>query len=241
MRGRGIRNLLIVIVVLGALFTAADRLAVAYAQSQAADRLRGSYGMTATPSVSIKGFPFLTQVAAHRLDEVTVVATDVQGSTATDGLRLSRFTADLSDVRLNGAFSSAVASTATGTALISYADLSKQAPSGITVGYGGTDAQGHGLVKFTGSYQLPLVGTQKISVTGHVGLRGGKTLRVTADGKPVVLGMPLPVSVDQLIRQQTDFTGALPQLPTGIALNGVTATPDGLQISLTGSNVPLVG
>lgn len=241
MRGRGIRNLLIVIVVLGGLLTAADRLAAAYAQSQAADRIRSSDGMAATPSVSIKGFPFLTQVAAHRLTEVTVTATAISGSSTTGGLPISRFTADLHDVRLNGDFSRAVASTATGTALITYADLGKQAPNGITVGYGGTDSGGRGLLKFTGSYQVPLLGTQQFSVTGHVAVKGGRTLRVVADGKPVVLGMRLPVSVDALIRQQTDFSGALPALPSGIALGGVTATPDGVEVALTGTDVPLTG
>lgn len=241
MRGRGIRILLVLVVVLGGLFVAADRLAVSYAESQAADRLQRSQGLTTRPSVSIKGFPFLTQVAAHDLTEVTATATDVQTTSGTDRLRISRLTADLHDVRVNGNFSSAVADSATGTALVSYADVARQAPKGVTVGYGGTGSDGKGQVRFTGSYRLPVLGTQKATITGHVTVESGDVIRLKADGKPVIMGVRLPIDVERLVRENTDFGGPLSGLPTGITVSGVDATPDGLQISLTGRNVRLAG
>jgi hypothetical protein len=57
---RAVRRLLIVLVVLAILFTAADRISVAVAQSQAASRIQSSKGLNKKPSVSIEGFPFLT-------------------------------------------------------------------------------------------------------------------------------------------------------------------------------------
>lgn len=59
---RALRILLIVVVVLGGLFVLADRLAVHFAEGEAADKLRTSENLASTPDVSIKGFPFLTQV-----------------------------------------------------------------------------------------------------------------------------------------------------------------------------------
>lgn len=57
---RSVRILLIVLVILGGLFVGADRLAVGFAEDEAAEKLRTSEGLSETPDVSIKGFPFLT-------------------------------------------------------------------------------------------------------------------------------------------------------------------------------------
>ncbi len=67
---RALRVLLVIVVILGGLFVAADRVAVNIAEDKAADKIRGSQGLDRTPEVSITGFPFLTQVANRSLDEV---------------------------------------------------------------------------------------------------------------------------------------------------------------------------
>lgn len=68
---RALRVLLVVLVIFGGLFVAADRVAVNLVEDKAADKIRSSQGLDKTPEVSIKGFPFLTQVAGRSLDEVT--------------------------------------------------------------------------------------------------------------------------------------------------------------------------
>ncbi|GAA1901144.1 LmeA family phospholipid-binding protein [Streptantibioticus ferralitis] len=244
MRGRGIRILLILVVLLGGLFVAADRLAVSYAESKAAEKIQRSQGLADKPDVSIKGFPFLTQVASKKLDEVSVTFTGLQTTSDSGTLRVARLTADGHGVQLNGDLmsgniSSAVADNATGTALISYADLSKSASNGITVAYGGKGANGKGQLKVTGSVQLPLVGTQQVSVMSHVEIKNGDAVQLHADGMPSIMGISLPVSAEQLVRQQTDFGGQLSGLPSGIKLTSAEATPDGLQVSLSGTNVKL--
>ena len=67
---RALRILVIVAVILGGLFVIADRVAVGFAEDEAAEQLKTSEGLAKTPDVSIKGFPFLTQVASGELDEV---------------------------------------------------------------------------------------------------------------------------------------------------------------------------
>ncbi len=240
---RGIRVLLVLVVVLGGLFVAADRLAVSFAESKAADRIQSARGLSAKPSVSIKGFPFLTQLLDKDLSEVTVTAADLQTSpgAAAPGagpLRIARFTADLHDVRTNGDYSGATADTATGTALISYAELSKAAPSGVTVSYGGPDSGGKGQVKVTGSLVVPGIGAIQRSVVSEVAVSGGDTVSLHARSIPG--GDTIP-GLDRLVRRKTDFTTRLSGLPHGITLDSVQATPDGLQFSLTGKNVPLTG
>ncbi|AEW94909.1 MULTISPECIES: LmeA family phospholipid-binding protein [Streptomycetaceae] len=241
---RGIRILLILVVVVVGLLVAADRIALSVAESKAADRIQSAEGLSAKPGVSVKGFPFLTQVLAKNLDEVTVSATDLHpnGTTvegATGPLTIARFDADLRDVRINSDFSSAVADTASGTALVSYADLTKAAPSGVSVSYGGTDSSGKGRVKVTGSITLPVLGqTLHRSVLSEISLDGGNAVRLRAQEIPGGDAVP---GLDQLVRSKTDFTRRLSGLPHGIQLSSIRATLQGVEITLTGKNVSLTG
>ncbi|ARZ68582.1 DUF2993 domain-containing protein [Streptomyces sp. HU2014] len=235
---RAIRTTLIVLVVLGALFVAADRIAVYFAEDQAAEKIRSSQGLSGTPEVSIKGFPFLTQIAGSSLDEVEVKLDDaVTASTGRESIRVSGFDATLHDVRIDSSFSSAVADRASGTAHISYADLTKAAADpGVTIGYGGTDAAGKSQVKVTGKVMV-MGQTVERSVNSTVSVRGGNTVRVRADEVPAE-GIP---GLEEAVRQKIDIDRQLNGLPKGITLDKVVTTPDGIDITLAGSKVNLAG
>lgn len=239
---RGVRRLLVVVVVLGGLFVAADRVAVSYAQSKAAARIQSSQNLSARPHVSIKGFPFLTQVARHRLGEVTVTADDVEASAGSTGdqarVRIAQLDCDLHQVRFSGDFGSAIAGTATGTALVSYADLTSGAPSGVTVSYGGRNSAGQGQVKVTAGVALPGLGVIRRSVVSEVAVSGGDTVRLHARAIPGAGTIP---GLDQLVRGKIDFARQLTDLPDGITLASVQAAPDGVEMALTGRNVSLTG
>jgi hypothetical protein len=58
-RTRGWIVLLGTLVVLAVLFVVADQVAKAYAQNMIVGKIQSSAGLTAKPSVSIKGFPKL--------------------------------------------------------------------------------------------------------------------------------------------------------------------------------------
>src|SRR5438309_2600442 len=64
--------LAITVLVLVGLFVAADRVAVAVAQSAAAKTLKSSEHLDTTPTVRVAGFPFLTQIVHRKLSHVTV-------------------------------------------------------------------------------------------------------------------------------------------------------------------------
>ncbi len=240
MRRRGVWITIAVVVVLGGLLVAADRIALGYAESTAAQRIRSSRGLSREPQVSIKGFPFLTQVIGRKLDDVTVTADDVETAPGTTGngegrLRIAHLTSDMRGVRISGSFNSAVADTATGTALVTYADLSTGAPAGVSVSYGGRNTAGKGEVKVTGTIVLPGFGAVTRSVISDVTVSGGDTVRLHARSVP---GGTIP-GLERLVRDKIDFNRNLSGLPAGISLVSVQATPDGVLIALTGRNVAL--
>ncbi|MFF8290794.1 DUF2993 domain-containing protein [Streptomyces sp. NPDC016309] len=229
---RALRILLITAVILGGLFTIADRLAVNYAEGEAADRIRANQGLTGSADVSIKGFPFLTQVMGKELDQVDVTLTGVEASAGGRKVRVTEMNAALQRVRLENNFSRAVAASASGTARISYADLGKASEEDVTVGYGG-----NGKVKVTGSIEIPVLGKVTRSVLSSVSLAGDDTIRVHADKVP---GEGLP-GVEERIRERTDFDRQVGGLPTGLKLQKVEATPEGVVVTVTGTNVVLTG
>ncbi|WP_327709763.1 DUF2993 domain-containing protein [Streptomyces sp. NBC_00464] len=228
---RALRILLIVVVVLAGVFIAVDRAAVYFAESEAADRVVVSGARTGSTEVSIKGFPFLTQVAGSELDEVDVKVTGIEATAGGHALRISRMDAELRQVRLTDGFSGATATRASGTAVISYEDLTKAASDGVAVEYGG-----NGKVKVTGAVNI-LGRTMSRSVLSTVTLVDGHTVRVHADKVP---GEGIP-GLEGLVREKTDFEREVGKLPNGLKLEKIQPTAAGLEISVTGTDVRLAG
>jgi hypothetical protein len=246
---RALRIILIVVVILGGLFVIADRVAVGFAENKAADRIKSTEGLASTPDVSIKGFPFLTQVAGGELDDVKIGIKDYEASTggtnaATSTIRIDDLNAEMHGVVFNGDYSSATANSATGTATIAYAELLKAAKSepaqvapGVTARVIGLSDGGNGKIKVT--VTATVLGTkvpQPVSVLSSVSV-SGDTVKVHADSLPK-LGVEL---AEGRIRAITDFQQKIDKLPGGIQLDKVEAAKDGVDISVRGSNVKLVG
>jgi len=247
---RALRILLIVAVVLGGLFVIADRVAVGFAEDEVADRLRTSEGLAATPDVSIKGFPFLTQVAGGELDDVEVGIKDYEAATGVSGqdIRIDDLNARMRGVEFTGDYSSATAATATGSATITYAELLKAAKAttgseptevvpGVTATVVGLSDGGNGKIKV--EVEATVAGTklpEPVSVLSTVTVEGD-TVKVKADSLPN-LGIDL---ADNRMRTVTDFEQKIEGLPGGIKLDSVEAGKTGVDISVKGSNVSLAG
>ncbi|MGW3283959.1 LmeA family phospholipid-binding protein [Streptomyces sp. NPDC001002] len=245
---RALRILLIVVVILGGLFVIADRVAVHFAQGEVADKLKTTENLSATPDVSIKGFPFLTQVASGELDDVEIGIKDYNadtGNSAGDGpqtIRIDDLKARMKGVDFSGDYSSATAANATGTATIAYDELLKAAKSEPTQVFTGVQAQVIGLsdggngkikvdVKVTAlgqSQTYPVLSTVTVA---------GDTVKVHADNLPkLVVDL-----ADSRMRSITDFQQTIDQLPGGIKLDSVQAAKSGVEIAVKGSNVKLAG
>ncbi|MFJ1611214.1 DUF2993 domain-containing protein [Streptomyces sp. NPDC088251] len=228
---RALRILLVIVVVLGGIFVAVDRAAVYFAESEAADRVQVTGATIGSTDISIKGFPFLTQIAGSQLDEVDVEITGIETDTNGRRVRISRMNAALHEVKLADGYSSATAARATGTAVISYRDLTAAAGDGVAVEYGG-----NGKVKVTGTVDV-LGNPLSRSVLSTVTLVDGHTLKVHADKVP---GKGIP-GLEGAVRQKTDFALEAGGLPSGLKLRKIQPTADGLEISVAGTDVRLAG
>lgn len=248
---RAVRILLIISVVLGVIFVAADRIAVNLAESEAAEKVRASQGLRATPEISIKGFPFLTQVAAKQLDEVGI---SLSGITAIAGGRTVNVTeveAALVDVKIDSNYSSAVAARAKGSARIAYTDLTKAAPAGAQVSYAGAERAAKGQVKVSGPLLEVLEGAgigvpstfegllkgRTVTAYSKVELGSGNAVKLKADSLPK---LPVP-GFDDEVRRALDYDLKIEGMPAGLKLDRAQATEQGLKFSGTGTNVSLVG
>ncbi|WP_041821776.1 LmeA family phospholipid-binding protein [Streptomyces davaonensis] len=247
---RALRISLIVVVILGGLFVLADRLAVGFAEDEAAEKLRTTENLAATPDVSIKGFPFLTQMAAGELDDVEVGIEDYEASTGTgsETILIDGLTANMKGVQFSGDYSSATAASATGTATITYAELLKATKSqptevvpGVEANVVGLSDGGNGKIKVAVRVQGKAAGVlpidRTLSVLSTVTVENNK-VRVHADALPSIKGLSL---AEDRVRRITDFQQAIDQLPGGIQLDKVEAAKDGVEISVKGSNVQLAG
>ncbi|MFB7357969.1 LmeA family phospholipid-binding protein [Streptomyces gardneri] len=227
---RALRILLIVAVVLGGVLVGIDRLAVAYAESEAASRVKLSGASSESFEVDIKGFPFLTQVADKRFGEVDVVAKGVEATAGSRKIKITELTADLRDVTVTGDWAGARAGSASGTALISYADLTAASDREATVAYGGD-----GKLKVTGGVEI-MGRTLTRSVLSTVTIVNGDTIKVRADEVP---GEGIP-GVEGLVRQRTDFERPI-GLIAGMKVEKVEATPEGLAVAVSGKDIALAG
>ncbi|WP_306321489.1 MULTISPECIES: DUF2993 domain-containing protein [unclassified Streptomyces] len=246
---RALRILLILVVVIGGLFVAADRLAVHFAEDKAADKIRTSEGLGQTPDVSINGFPFLTQVAGGTLDDVEIGIQDFEAKSEDAGksgaaIRIADLKAEMHGVKFDNSYSSATAASATGTARIDYAELLKavkkqdpvQVAPSVTAWIDGLSYAGDHKVKVTLAIKTPL-GTVRPSVRSTVDVSGGE-VRAHADSLPDVAAVRL---AGDRLRGVVDFKQALDDLPAGIKLDRVRAVPQGFEIKVKGSDLDLVG
>ncbi|MEV0642708.1 DUF2993 domain-containing protein [Streptomyces sp. NPDC050619] len=244
---RALRILLIVVVILGGLFVVADRVAVNFAEGEVADKLKTTENLASTPDVSIKGFPFLTQVVGGELNDVEVGINDYEADTGIEGrtIRIDGLKADMKGVEFSGDYSSATAATATGTASITYAELLKTAKSeptqvapGVTAKVIGLSDGGNGKIKV--EVEATVFGTklpEPVYVLSTVTAEGD-TVKVHADTMPSFGNVDL---AEERARTVTDFEQKIDGLPGGIQLDKVRTAQNGVEITVKGSDVKLAG
>jgi hypothetical protein len=224
-RRHPLRTSIIVLIVLIGLFIAADFAARAYAESKTAAEIQ-QHGFPKKPSVDIEGFPFLTQVAAHKLNDVQISSSNV-----TEGpLEIASMSASLKDVHINGGFNGGTIDSLNGTAAITFPALanalaSEAGPLGA-------------LAKSTLSFSA--AGPSEVKATLHVlAFSGTAVWRVTVrHGNAIHIRLVsaggLPTSVLSPI---ADKTLQLPSLPLGLQIQSISVNSSGLVGVLTGQNV----
>ncbi len=214
-RHRGLTITAIVVVVLAILLIAADRVAAGIAENQVASQIK-SAGFPVKPKVTIDGFPFLTQLAARDFRQMDITASNV-----TEGpLDIASVNATMHGVHINSGFNGATVDQINGTALITFAGLSRAGGigDGITLSNGGNgDVKASidlGFVSGTALAQVTRTGPHQISV------------RVVSAG-----GLPLSV-----LGPLQDFSVNLPNLPAGMTIQSVSVTGQGLLVAIAGTH-----
>lgn len=220
------RTLVVVLLVLGVLVVAADRGAAALAGWRAGAALQTALKTSTRPSVTIAGFPFLTQVLGGVYEEVRISAQEVPTAT----VPVASMTATLHQVRLQGS-SSVTAQSAVGLALLRWADLAAAAPvPGVELAAGPTSDQVRVSRTVTVlGVSMPLSGLATVAV-----VEGGvKVSAVSVDVGGASLGSLLPAQLRDLLT----FTVPVSGLPGGVQLTSVSSSDPGLELMLTGTNV----
>jgi hypothetical protein len=218
-----VRRLVVVLLVLVALLVAADRVALHVAQKAVAEQAQLSADLTVTPTVRVRGFPFLTQALRGRYGHIDVTASDLDRG----GVRVSSLEATLRDARipwreaLDGTVRTIPVGNLEATAMVTYADLAHRSRVvGVTITPEGDALRVTGRVTVLGQ-------TVRVSSLSTVSLRGGR-IAVTAKSLRV-LGQSSPALVNALART-LDLLVPVGALPYDLKLTSLRVTSGGLQL-----------
>jgi hypothetical protein len=227
-----VRKLLVLLVVLAVLAVVADRVAVSVAEREVAAQLQTQADLAGRPQVDITGFPFLTQVAEGRYDDVEI------GLTSADLRQPAGTRADVSlrGVRLPpsellaGAVSRVPVDRVDGTATLSYAQLAGRIGGGTAV-----RQEGDGL-RITRTVE---VAGQRLPVTASG--------TVTLDGRDLVIdvrhvagaGVQLPDVLVGQVSDLLDLRYRIPALPFGLRVTGVRPEADGVAVTVRATDTVL--
>lgn len=223
------RKLAAFLFVIVVLLIAVDRVAVAVAESKISDRVAASYSLPAKPSVTIRGFPFLTQVLAGDYQEIDVTAGRVPVAKITLTqltARLKGVHASVSELLHGGGLSTVTADRAAGSAVIPFSELARWLPRGIRLSRAGPDVRVSGAVHVLG-VRVPLSGTAAPSVTGA-------GIRVTPKDFTIPSGFTVPVSS---VTGHFGILIPLTSLPLHLRVGSVAVTSTGLRAGASARNV----
>jgi hypothetical protein len=207
-----ITPLVILVILLGV-----DRAAAAIVASAIADKIQGS-GFPVQPTVSVEGFPFLTQLISGHLDGVTITAPSVPAGPVTTSIN-----AQATGITLNANYSSGTIAHVTGTGFITFASLAGAAAQQGAPGLKISRLSSH-TVRLTET-----LGALAASAIAQVVRTGRNELGIS-----LVSSQGIPLSLLGPIRH---LTVTIPKLPLGLAVQSVTVTAGGLVIGVTGNNV----
>jgi len=231
-RHHRLRNTIITLVVLLVVLVAVDRLAAFYVQGRIASQIQDQ-GFPAKPTVSVKGFPFLTQVISRHFQEVQISSQNVK----TGPVEIKSINATMSDVRMNSGYSAGTVGSLAGTGVITFGSM-KNAIGNLAGGQLGQAIGASGLtLKPVSSDEvkasISLLGLFNASATWQIIRVNGHEIKVH-----LVSNNGLPGSI---INQARNINVPIPKLPLGMKIHSVVVTSAGITIRVTGHDVAFGG
>lgn len=223
------RKFLIALVVLVAVLAVADRISLFLAERKIANRVAATYRLASPPAVTIRGFPFLTQVVAGKYQQVQITVNWVQQSGVLLRDLRARFDqvhAPLSQLVSSGQTRSITANRADATALIPFATVQARLPSGIRLGPDSGRLRLSGTLGYQG-VQVPVAAAVSLHVTANA-------IEITP--RNLTVGGTLPVPPTLL---GTRLAIALPvhDLPMNLHVTSVRVTANGFEVAASADDV----
>ncbi|MBE7187405.1 DUF2993 domain-containing protein [Jatrophihabitans endophyticus] len=215
------RKLIVFVVVVAVLLVVVDRVGDFVAERIVADNLQSSQHLQQRPDVTIDGVPFVTQFVSGHYQHVEIDASDVRvGSTP---LALSTLHTDFRTVSVSHNFQTFSARTASATATVDFAGLSRLLK--VHVHYGG-----HGRIAL--SKKLPVIGRKTVTFAARY---ANGVLRF---GGAAVNGLGhLGHEVASALSHYLDIRTPLRTFPFHIRVRSIRVDSSGLQLTLTGRNL----
>ena len=228
------RKLLITLIVLAALFVAADRAANAYAEKQAAKQIAANAHLSERPDVQIGGFPFLNQVVGGTYQSIRI---------STDGLTTHGVTIGAIEARLQGVrlplrklitrdVSGVPVRDLHATVHVPYHEV--VAATGIN---GLQLAGGNGRLHIRLPISVPFVGSVTMAGTAKLGVSSGHL--ALYDVNLSGAGGTVPSSLVAQARSQLQRALPLSNLPLGLRLVGARAGANGLIVTVAAHDTVL--
>ncbi len=248
-RGGLLLPLVAIVLLLGAIAVIADRVAAKAASDELKSRIEAelvSRDVTySSLDVVVGGTPFLTQVAEGRYDSIAIDMTEVRlpagaGRSATlPELHVVAFGVTAPTAELIEGTASVVADDVSGTAVVSYdtltglLDLSAYRLSDISF------SEEAGALKASASMSVAGL-TLPIEALAEVSVVGGEIQVRLRDAGAVGVALPDAAKgfIDDLV--SNTLVAKLPPLPFGLTLDQLSVATEGLAVTATGSDVPLV-
>jgi hypothetical protein len=206
---------IVLLAILGLLF-GLDRAAAAITADRIAAKLQ-TEGFPVEPTVTVEGFPFLTQLISRHLDGVEVIAPEFPVGSVTASIDVHA-----TDITLDSGYQSGTIAQVNGTGLITFASLAKLPALAAVPGLKISSAGPH-MVKLSASLAIlaaSAIAQVKLASPHEIVLR-----LVSASGVPAALLDPI-----------RHLIVPIPALPLGLTVQSVTVRPEGVVIRVSGTN-----
>jgi hypothetical protein len=198
-----------------------DRVALAVAENDMADQFV-SNGLSVKPSVTIEGFPFLTQLAARDFHKVDISASNIPAGPVT----ITSAKGTLTGMHFNSSFNGATVDHITVTIFVSFSALAGAGGlggTGITITPAGPD-----LLKITAGVGGVISDTEEAKVTQT----GPQQISVQVLNNGGALG--------GILSSFGSFSFNLPKgVPASLRITGVTLNSQGLTVTAAANNANL--
>ncbi|WP_432152150.1 LmeA family phospholipid-binding protein [Streptomyces sp. bgisy029] len=203
-----------------------DRVAESRVESRTAEAFQQGMGTPARPSVEVRGFPVLPQLASGTLQHVDITAQDIPARGTSRPLPVTRLTVRLNELQTSGNADQAQAQAVDATAFLSYRDLS----DALGLELQGDSATG----RLRAQLILPFGGATTVSAAAAA--LAPNSIAFTdfnvSQGK-------LPAAGQALLAKMFAEPLQLRNIPEGMQLRSVTVGPSGLDAHFTGDTVTL--